>query len=114
MNRAKEIIKQYVWLKISQIGKDGQNNLWLIVQHADQDVLFQQTALKAMKKLQGTKEINMEIYAFLYDRVQCNLNYKQLYGTQVEWTDNGKASGFRPIVNEYLTDKLRQKKDYNL
>ncbi|WP_461787759.1 DUF6624 domain-containing protein [Pedobacter sp.] len=109
MNRAKEIIKQYGWLKISQIGKDGQNNLWLIVQHADQDVLFQQTALKAMQKLQGTNEISMENFAFLYDRVQCNLNYKQLYGTQVEWTNNGKASGFRPIVKEYLTDELRQK-----
>jgi hypothetical protein len=109
MNRAKEIIKQYGWLKISQIGKDGQNNLWLIVQHAEQDVLFQQAALKTMEKLLGTKEINIENYAFLYDRVQCNLNYMQLYGTQVEWAHNGEASGFKPIVNEYLTDELRQK-----
>ncbi|WP_276090419.1 DUF6624 domain-containing protein [Pedobacter sp. JY14-1] len=109
MSRVKEIIKQYGWLKISQIGKDGQNNLWLIVQHADQDVLFQQTALKAMEKLKETKEINMENYAFLYDRVQCNLNYKQLYGTQVEWSGNGTASAFRTILKEYLADKRRQK-----
>ncbi|MCG2617622.1 tetratricopeptide repeat protein [Terrimonas sp. NA20] len=109
MNRAKEIIIQYGWPKISQIGKDGQNNLWLIVQHADQDVLFQQTALSAMEKLNGTKEINMENYAFLFDRVQCNLNYKQRYGTQVEWTSNGKASAFRPIAEEYMTDERRQK-----
>lgn len=108
MNRAKELIRQYGWPGISQIGKDGQNNLWLIVQHADRDVLFQQTALNAMEKLQGTKEINMENYAFLYDRVQCNLNYKQLYGTQVAWAGNGKASEFRPIEKEYLTDELRR------
>jgi hypothetical protein len=109
LNKAKEIIKQYGWLKISQIGKDGQNNLWLIVQHADRDVLFQQTALLAMEKLKGTKEINMENYAFLYDRVQCNLNYKQLYGTQVVWTSNGEASAFRPIIKEYMTDERRGK-----
>ena len=109
MSRAKDIIKQYGWLKISQIGKDGQNNLWLIVQHADQDVLFQQTALKAMEKLQRTKEVNMENYAFLYDRAQCNLNYKQRYGTQVEWTNNGEASAFRPILKEYMTDERREK-----
>jgi hypothetical protein len=109
MNRARKIIQQYGWPKISQIGKDGQNNLWLIVQHADQDVLFQQTALKSMEKLKGTKEINMENYAFIYDRVQCNLNYKQLYGTQVEWIGNGTASAFRPIVKEYMTDELRKK-----
>lgn len=108
LNKAREIIKQYGWPKISEIGKDGQNNLWLIVQHADQDVLFQQTALIAMEKLTGTHEINMENYAFLYDRVQCNLNYKQLYGTQVVWTNNGEASAFRPLIEENLTDKRRE------
>src|SRR4249919_869292 len=108
LNRAKKIIQQYGWLKISQIGKDGQNNLWLIAQHADQDVMFQQTALLAMEKLKGTKELNMENYAFLYDRVQSNLNYKQLYGTQVVWTSNGEASGFRPIKEEDKVDERRK------
>jgi hypothetical protein len=109
LNRANDIIRQYGWLKKSEIGKDGQNNLWLIVQHADQDVLFQQKALFAMEKLLGTKEINMENYAFLYDRVQCNLNYKQLYGTQVVWKQNGEASGFRPIIEEHKVNKRREK-----
>ncbi|MCU7548593.1 hypothetical protein OCK74_05665 [Chitinophagaceae bacterium LB-8] len=108
LERAKQIISQYGWLKISQIGKDGQNNLWLIVQHADQDVMFQQTALTAMEKLKGTKELNMENYAFLYDRVQCNLNYKQVYGTQVVWTNNGEASGVRPVKEEDKVDERRK------
>lgn len=107
LNQAKEIIKKFGWPKISQIGKDGENNFWLIVQHADQDIRFQKWALSEMQKLIGTNEIDMENYAFLYDRVQCNLNYKQLYGTQVIWTENGKASGFRPIIQEDLTDKRR-------
>lgn len=109
LNRAKQIIRQYGWPKIIQIGKDGQNNLWLIVQHADQDVLFQRTALNAMEKLNGSAELNMENYAFLYDRVQCNLNYKQLYGTQVVWTQHGKASAFRPIADESKVDDRRKK-----
>jgi hypothetical protein len=109
LHRAKEIIGQYGWLKMSEIGKDGQNNLWLIIQHADGDVLFQQSALRAMEKLKGTKEINMENYAFLYDRVQCNLNYRQLYGTQVLWTRTGEASAFRPLITEYKADKRREK-----
>ncbi|SHK02521.1 tetratricopeptide repeat protein [Epilithonimonas mollis] len=107
--QAKKIIKQYGWPKISDIGKDGQNNLWLIVQHADQDVLFQNEALSEMEKLIGTKDLNMENYAFLYDRVQCNLNYRQLYGTQVIWSGNGEASGFRPIIRENLTNERRNK-----
>lgn len=108
LNQAKDIIRQYGWLKKSQIGQDGQNNLWLIVQHADQDVLFQQKTLSAMGKLLGTKEINMDNYAFLYDRVQCNLNYKQLFGTQVVWKQNGGASEFRPIIDEHRVDQRRK------
>ncbi|MDW8850831.1 DUF6624 domain-containing protein [Flavobacterium sp. MMLR14_040] len=107
LNEAKEIIEKYGWPKITEIGKDGQNNFWLIVQHADQDILFQKLTLSKMEKLMETKEIDLENYAFLYDRVQCNLNYKQLYGTQVNWTQNGNASGFRPIIKEDLADKRR-------
>ena len=106
---AKAIIAQYGWPTIAQIGKDGQHNLWLVVQHADMDVAFQRRALQAMKKLLGTKQLNSENYAFLYDRVQCNLNYKQLYGTQVNWTTNGEASGFRSILDEDKANTRRKK-----
>lgn len=109
LDKAKAILQQYGWPAIADIGKDGQNNLWLVVQHADGDVLFQQKALTAMTKLKQAGALNLENYAFLYDRVQCNLNYKQLYGTQVIWTDNGQASGFRPIVEEQLADQRRKK-----
>jgi hypothetical protein len=107
LSTAKEILKSNGWPKISEIGKDGAHNFWLIVQHADQDILFQKSALHEMEKLKGTNELNMENHAFLYDRVQCNLNYKQLYGTQVNWTKNGEASSFRGIVNEHEVDKRR-------
>lgn len=106
--KAKEILKQYGWPGISAIGKDAQNNFWLIVQHADRDVLFQQAALSALDSLKNTTELNPENYAFLYDRVQCNLNYKQLYGTQVTWADNGGASGFRSILKEDRVDERRR------
>lgn len=105
---AKAILRRYGWPKISEIGKDGQNNLWLIIQHADDDVLFQQITLSAMRKLINTNEINLENYAYLYDRVQCNLNYKQLYGTQVNWLANGEASGFRSIIREDVIDERRK------
>lgn len=106
--RAKEIIRQYGWPTMLQIGKDGQNNLWLVVQHADNDVLFQQATLYEMEKWKGTTQLNHENYAFLYDRVKCNLNYKQLYGTQVIWAQNGQASGFRPVTEEANVNERRK------
>jgi hypothetical protein len=105
--RVKKIFKQYGWPKISAIGKDGQNNFWLIVQHADDDPAFQQAALSAMQKLKKNGDVNLENYAFLYDRVLCNLNYRQWYGTQVNWTTHGKASSFRSIAEEDGVDKRR-------
>jgi len=106
--QAKEILKKYGWPKLSDIGKDGQNNLWLLVQHADDDVIFQQHALSAMKVLKAKKELDLENYAYLYDRIQCNLNYKQLYGTQVNWSSHGQAESFRSIINEDSVDHRRK------
>lgn len=107
-SEARAILKKYGWPKIADIGKDGQNNFWLLVQHADHDVHFQQQALREMEKLKAGGEMNMENYAFLLDRILCNLNWKQIYGTQVIWTANGEASGFRPIIREDLADQRRR------
>lgn len=106
---AKNIVGTYGWPKLSDIGKDGQNNLWLIVQHADHDVSFQRKVLEKMKPLIESKEVNLENYAFLSDRVLCNLNYLQEYGTQVNWTSNGMASSFRDINQEWNTNQERKK-----
>jgi len=105
---AKDILRKYGWPKLSEIGRDGQNNLWLIVQHADDDVFFQQTALSAMLKLKNTEELNLENYAYLYDRVKCNLNYKQFYGTQVNWSTHGQADSFKSIIDENSIDDRRK------
>ncbi|NLR78259.1 DUF6624 domain-containing protein [Chitinophaga eiseniae] len=107
--KTQQIIRRYGWPLIRDIGKDGQNNLWLLVQHADQYIPFQKKALSLMEKFKGTDQINSENLAFLYDRVQCNLNHRQYYGTQVEWGENGSASGFRPIREEdKVNDRRKQ------
>lgn len=106
---AKSIGERHGWPKYSQVGKDGAHNFWLLVQHADADILFQKRALHSLEKLLGTAEANSEHYAFLFDRVQCNLNYKQYYGTQVVWSGNGTASGFRAIAEEDKVDERRRR-----
>jgi hypothetical protein len=108
LREAKAILKTYGWPARSDVGKDGQNNYWLIVQHADQDILFQKWALAEMKKNKTTNEIDLENYAFLHDRVQCNLNYRQRYGTQVNWTNHGQAISFRPILKEDAVNERRK------
>ncbi len=105
---ARNIIAEYGWPKRSAIGNDGQNNLWLIVQHADSDPVFQKKVLSLMKPLLALHEADPENYAFLYDCVLCNLNDKQWFGTQVVWSTNGKASGFRSILKEHEAGQRRR------
>lgn len=108
LQEAKLIIEQYGWPKISDIGRDGAHNLWLIIQHSDQDILFQRHVLGLMRKMKNSGELDLENYAFLFDRVQCGLNHRQYYGTQVRWSEHGKATGFRPIRQEGTVDLRRQ------
>ena len=103
----KKIIADNGWPTFSDIGQDGNNNLWLLVQHADTDILFQKHCLQLMEKLKPTGQINLSNYAYLYDRVQCNLNYKQYYGTQPIWGNKGTAIGFRAIIQENEVNQRR-------
>lgn len=108
LEAVKTILAKYGWPKLSEIGKDGQNKLWLVVQHSDGDIIFQRSALAQMEKIKSSGELNLDNYAFLYDRVQCNLNFKQVYGTQVIWSGNGTANGFRAVIREDSVDERRK------
>lgn len=85
----KKYFKDYGFPGIKENGKDASLNFWLIVQHGDHDVAFQGKVLKAMKKELKTKNVNLQNYAYLYDRVQKNKNKPQLYGTQMVWDSLG-------------------------
>ena len=63
---------------------------WLIVQHSDHDVDFQEKVLKTMKKELKNGNIIKTNYAYLYDRVMFNKGKKQFYGTQIDWS-TGKS-----------------------
>jgi len=63
---------------------------WLIVQHSDHDVDFQEKVLKTMKKELKNGNIIKRNYAYLYDRVMFNKGKKQFYGTQIDWS-TGKS-----------------------
>lgn len=68
------------------MGKDTDNQAWLLVQHADHDPFFQAGCLFILGKLVEVNETSKQNYASLYDRVALKfqaLGLKQKYGTQV-------------------------------
>ncbi|WBO22357.1 DUF6624 domain-containing protein [Sphingomonas abietis] len=85
----KDEIAQHGWPTISQVGKLAARNAWLLVQHADDDPLFQLRVLRLMEPLVAKGEVDQESYALLTDRVLLPLTGKQRYGTQFTCDSKG-------------------------
>lgn len=109
-----KIIKEYFKNKqfpgIKENGKEVALSFWVIVQHSDHDIVFQQQVLKSMRKKIKSKDVSRRNYAYLYDRVAKNKKQKQLYGTQVVWD-----TGFPVPYSLKEPEKLnRLRKDMDL
>ena len=80
------VLKQWLgeidWFRVSKWGREFDNKAWLLVQHADDDVPFQQMVLGRLEALVNVDETDRSSYAYLFDRVAVNTGKKQRYGTQ--------------------------------
>ena len=108
----KGIIKEYGWPTISMVGNKASFNAWLLAQHADRDVKFQESVLRLLKKIdESTHDINRANIALLTDRLLVKKKKKQQFGTQFDFDKNGRLI-LHPIKNPKRVDKLRR--EYNL
>lgn len=91
MHHLKKLIEKYGWITISEFGRQASRQAWLLVQHADEDLGFQQQCLKTMKNLVSKNEVEPQHFAYLYDRVALKTSHmglKQKYGTQIQQKDD--------------------------
>ena len=77
----KNIVTKQGWVNYSDVGIDGGDAAWLMVQHADADPSFQWQCLDLMTGL-PRDEVSQESVAYLTDRVLIKEGKKQIYGTQ--------------------------------
>lgn len=75
------------WPDPARVGRDGVFVAWLIAQHADHDVAFQQRALALVRTAVAAGRAEARNLAYLEDRVLVNTGRPQLYGTQVTEVD---------------------------
>lgn len=101
----KSIVSESGWPTISQVGKDASQKAWLLVQHADQDPVFQLKILRLLEPLVAQGEVRPVDYAYLYDRVMLKLRGKQRYATQM-WCMDGKMEA-RPLEDPERVAELR-------
>ena len=104
----KQIVRKFSWPTISMVGKKGSHLAWLLVQHADSDVKFQEYCLKLMKNMAKENDVSKANIAFLTDRILVNKGQSQLYGTQFYKDEIGKLVP-RLIRNVKALDTRRKK-----
>ncbi|THF51576.1 hypothetical protein E6C50_07375 [Flavobacterium supellecticarium] len=103
-----ETIKKYYkecgYPGLKENGRDACVRFWLVVQHSDHDVIFQEKMLKALKRQLKKKNALVRNYAYLYDRVMKNKGKKQKYGTQLGRRTGGEK--MHPIPELEFPDKV--------
>lgn len=107
--RIKNLYSQYGYLGFKQVGKENSKKFWLPIQHADNDVAFQQKMLKELAKQIKKNNAEKSNYAMLEDRVAINLNKKQRFGTQVTYDLDGQAIPKNGLIDSANIDQLRTK-----
>ncbi|GAB3339602.1 hypothetical protein GCM10027429_26240 [Marivirga atlantica] len=106
--RANEIFKQHGFPGYDLVGKDGERDFWLIVQHSDFDPDFQKEVLKAMKPKVENNNAKSSHYALLTDRVNLNTGNKQIYGTQVAYDLQTGQVYPKPLKDSARVNKRRK------
>ena len=84
------IVDQYGFPGYDLVGKETSDHFFVLVQHCDDDLAFQQRVLALMQPQVDKRNADTQGFAYLTDRVLVNSNDLQLYGTQLTYQD-GRA-----------------------
>ncbi|MNR15227.1 hypothetical protein D3C85_1317490 [compost metagenome] len=111
-NKVKKLYSEYGYLGYDNIGKEYSKKFWITIQHADNDIKFQQKMLKELGKEIRKNNADKSNYAMLEDRIAINLNQKQRFGSQVIYNKLGQAIPRNGLLDTLNIDKLRT--EFNL
>lgn len=89
-----KVIQKNGYPTISRFGSTSSHNFWLMVQHQDNHIDFQEKVLLLMKEALLKHEVSGKDFAYLTDRVLVNKGEKQMYGTQM--TLNKEQTSYEP------------------
>lgn len=104
--RIQGIIDEYGWPGKDKLGEDGNETLFLCIQHSD-DLVLQDKYLPILKEAVEKGDAEPWHYAFLVDRVLMNKGEEQIYGTQKILSENPENSYIVPLKYPDDVDQLR-------
>jgi hypothetical protein len=101
-------VRRNEWPTLSQVGRTGMRNAWLIAQHADHKVAFQKVVLRQLGDRARRGEAERWQYAYLWDRVAVNEKRLQRFATQGRCVARDAWEAW-PFERPVLVDKRRAK-----
>jgi hypothetical protein len=99
------IFKKYGFPGYNLVGKEVSNRYFILVQHSDFDLPFQQEVLKKMEVQVKRENASGQNFAALTDRTEINNGRPQIYGTQVSM---GRNTKILPCIDTLNLDKRRK------
>lgn len=100
-----QIIATHGWLGKSEVGKNANSALWLIIQHSD--LATQEKYLPLLKASVDQNESKGSHYALMQDRILMRQGKKQIYGSQVKRDKDNGTFYLHPIANPRTLNQRR-------
>ena len=101
-----QIISRHGWPGISKVGLEGCRAAWLIAQHAICTPELQRRFLHLLKEAAAVGDAPMKQVALLSDRIRSNEGKPQVYGTVLDWNEDGELNC--ELENPDRVDELRE------
>ena len=99
------ILDKYGWLGVDVIGQNGNNALFLVIQHSD--ITTQEKYLPMMRDAVKNGKANGSSLALLEDRVALRQGKKQIYGSQIGRDTETQIHYVLPLDDPDNVDKSR-------
>ena len=90
--RLNEFVEQHGWPGISLVGLEGCRAAWLVAQHAICTPELQRKFHALIGAAAAKGEVPKPQLAYLTDRIRFNEGKPQLYGTVLDWNEQGELS----------------------
>ena len=103
----KRLLDHWGWFDRRTWGAQADHDAWLLAQHADDDLPFQEHVLTLLEPLVKSGGTDPSGFAYLFDRVAVNAHRLQRFGTQGYCTGPGTWKP-RPIEDPKHVDARRK------
>jgi hypothetical protein len=90
--RLDALVSTHGWPGISMVGLEGCRAAWLIAQHSICTPRLQRKFLALLTSAAENGDVPKTQVAYLTDRIRFNEGRPQVYGTVLDWNENGELS----------------------